>query len=60
MKTISLKELFTVMAPLGINTYGGPLAHIAIYKSIFVDKNKWVTETEFTELFSISQSLPGI
>jgi len=52
-------EIITSMIPLGLLSFGGPAAHIAILQENFVTKRNWVTTERFTELFALSQSLPG-
>lgn len=47
------------MAPLGLLAYGGPMAHIAMLDSLFVEQLKWLKPSQFTELFALCQSLPG-
>jgi chromate transporter len=55
----SSKDVFLSCLPLGFITFGGPQAHIAILHDQFVEKRRWVTEQQFTELFALGQSLPG-
>src|SRR5476649_845907 len=39
--------------------FGGPQAHIAILMREFVEKRRYVTESELMELNALSQLLPG-
>ena len=39
--------------------FGGPLAHIAYFHKEFVQKRKWLDESQFQELVALTQSLPG-
>ncbi len=52
----SISELFLGFLSLGMTAFGGalPLAHRMV-----VEKRRWVSETEFTELLGLCQFLPG-
>ncbi len=52
----SVSELFLGFLSLGMTAFGGalPLAHRMV-----VEKRRWVSETEFTELLGLCQFLPG-
>jgi chromate transporter len=54
--SVTLRELFGGFLGLGLTSFGGalPLARRAI-----VDKRKWLTPEEFTELLGLCQFLPG-
>ncbi|KAG2387995.1 hypothetical protein C9374_000845 [Naegleria lovaniensis] len=52
-------EITYTMIPLGILSFGGPMAHIALLQDNFVTKRQWLTAEKFTELFAVCQSLPG-
>ncbi|KAG2392156.1 hypothetical protein C9374_012408 [Naegleria lovaniensis] len=54
-----LLNMIVVFVPLGLFSFGGPIAHISLLEKQFVRKKKWIDEPHFTELFSLSQSLPG-
>ncbi|WP_231505682.1 chromate efflux transporter [Bacillus sp. EB01] len=54
-----LIELFLVTFKLGCTSFGGPTAHIGYFHKEYVKKQKWLSETEFTELVALSQALPG-
>lgn len=44
---------------LGWTAFGGPAAHVAQFKKVFVDSVHWMTEGMFVELFALCQCLPG-
>jgi chromate transporter len=50
------KELFTGFLGLGMTAFGGalPLAHRMV-----VERHRWLSEAEFTELLGLCQFLPG-
>lgn len=54
-----LLDIAGALIPLSWTSFGGPAAHIAMYHDVFVTGGKWLTDRAFTELFAISQSLPG-
>ncbi|KAL9648720.1 hypothetical protein ABK040_003658 [Willaertia magna] len=56
---LKLWDLTMAMLPLGILSFGGPLAHISILEEFFVKKRNWISDEQFTELFAMCQSLPG-
>jgi len=45
---------------IGAFTFGGGYSMLPMFQRVLVEKNKWLTEEEVTDLFSISQCLPGI
>ena len=53
-------KMFVIFFKIGVLTIGGGLAMIPVIKEEFVDKNKWVSEEDITDIFAISQSLPGV
>lgn len=52
-------EIFYRFLLLGCISFGGPIAHIAYFKSTFVDKLKWLDEQSYTKIVALSQFLPG-
>lgn len=53
-------KLFTTFFKIGMFTFGGGWAMISIVQREVVDKNKWLTNNEFLDLITVTQSLPGI
>ncbi|KRX03591.1 hypothetical protein PPERSA_04143 [Pseudocohnilembus persalinus] len=47
------------MLPYGFLSYGGPMAHIGMLEQTFVEKLKWISPQQFSELFALCQSFPG-
>ena len=47
------------MIPLGLFSFGGPIAHFALLQETFVTRRQWLSIEKFTELFTVCQSLPG-
>ena len=56
---LNLIEIFYRFFILGIMSFGGPIAHIAYFKKTFVDKLKWLEESEFSRIVALSQLIPG-
>lgn len=44
---------------LGWYSFGGPAAHLGIFRSQFVERLKWLSENDFAQLIALSQFLPG-
>lgn len=42
-----------------INAFGGPQAHLVLFFKYLVEKRKYLTESELTELIALCQMLPG-
>jgi len=53
-------KLLLSFSYIGAFTFGGGYSMLPMFQRVLVEKNKWVTEDEVTDLFSISQCLPGI
>ena len=53
-------KLFLSFAYIGAFTFGGGYSMLPMFQRVLVEKNDWLTESEMTDLFSISQCLPGI
>jgi chromate transporter len=52
-------EIFKYYFPISLVSFGGPQAHIAMFHDQFVDKLNWLSDATFTELFAVTQALPG-
>jgi len=44
---------------LGVTSFGGPAAHIAIMHGEVVQRRKWVSEQEFLDLLGAANIIPG-
>ena len=56
--TVSIVNIFLQFLLIGATSFGG--GAVAYLRSSLVAKNKWLDDKSFLELFSISQSLPGL
>jgi chromate transporter len=55
----SVMEVFKTFLKLGLTSFGGPVAHIGYFRKEFVEQRAWVSEEQFSQLFTICQFLPG-
>ena len=44
---------------IGITGFGGPPAHIALLRRLCVDRNSWLSATEFEDGIAATSLLPG-
>lgn len=56
---MTYKDIVLIFLKLGLTSFGGPAAHIAMMQSEFVEKRKWLTDQEFLDLVGASQLIPG-
>jgi len=52
-------ELFWRFLALGCISFGGPAAHLGYFRTVFVERLKWVDEAAYGRLIALSQFLPG-
>jgi chromate transporter len=55
---VSLPELFGVFLQIGATSFGGGV--VAYLRNALVTKKAWLTDVEFLELMSLSNTLPGL
>lgn len=51
--------LFLTMLKIGLFTFGGGYAMIALLENEFVSKKKWIEKDEFLDMVAIAESTPG-
>jgi len=56
--TIALTKIFVVFLTIGATSFGGGV--VAYLRNSLVTKNGWLNDTDFLELMSISNTLPGL
>lgn len=56
--SVPITSIFIQFLIIGATSFGG--GAVAYLRSSLVTKNKWLDDKHFMELFSISQSLPGL
>lgn len=52
-------ELFLTMLKIGLFTFGGGYAMIALLENEFVEKKKYIEKDEFLDMVAIAESTPG-
>jgi chromate transporter len=52
-------EIFAAFLKLGLTSFGGPVAHIGYFRREFVERRRWLDDTEFGRLLALCQFLPG-
>ena len=58
-KTKEDLSLFLTMLKIGLFTFGGGYAMIALLENEFVAKKKWIEKDEFLDVAAIAESTPG-
>lgn len=59
MSDISLREFTRIFTRIGILSFGGPAAQIALMHRELVDERPWLTEEQFLSALSFCMLLPG-
>lgn len=54
-----LSELARLFWRLGITAFGGPAAHIAMFRDEVVNRRKWITDEYFLDLLGATNLIPG-
>lgn len=54
-----LLEVFTSFLKLGFTAFGGPAAHISMFREEFVRRRKWLTDETFLDLLGATNLIPG-
>ncbi|MEM7695588.1 MAG: chromate efflux transporter [Pseudomonadota bacterium] len=52
-------EVFAAFAPLGVTAFGGPVAHLAYFRTVFVARRGWLSDAEYADLVALCQFMPG-
>ncbi len=58
-KLKTLLKIFWTFFKIGLFTFGGGYAMIAVIERDVVEKKKWIPEEEFLDLIAIAESTPG-
>ena len=54
-----LLPVIALFLRLGLSSFGGPAAHIALIQRECVDRRQWITRQEFLDLLAVSSLIPG-
>ncbi|WP_425406073.1 chromate efflux transporter [Hwanghaeella sp.] len=52
-------EILAIFLRLGLTSFGGPVAHLGYFRTEFVERRKWLTDSHYGELVALCQFLPG-
>ena len=55
----SFRDLFRTFGKIGLLSFGGPAAQIALMHRVLVDERKWLTEKDYLSALSFCMLLPG-
>ena len=44
---------------LGLTSFGGPVAHLGFFRTEFVERRRWLGESQYADLVALAQFLPG-
>ncbi len=58
-KSKILLEMFLTLFKIGLFTFGGGYAMLALLESELVEKKKWIEKDEFLDMVAIAESTPG-
>lgn len=51
--------VFLIFLRLGFTSFGGPVAHLGYFRTEFVQRRRWLSESAYAELIALCQFLPG-
>jgi chromate transporter len=54
-----VREVFITFLRLGMTSFGGPIAHLAYFRRIFVEERRWLDEATFARIVAFCSILPG-
>ena len=54
-----MRSVFLAFLKLGLTSFGGPIAHMVYFHREFVERRKWLDESQYAQLLAVSQFLPG-
>ncbi|KRR08894.1 chromate transporter [Bradyrhizobium jicamae] len=55
----SIAEIFGAFLKLGLTSFGGPIAHLGYFRTEFVERRKWLSESSYADIVALCQFLPG-
>ena len=60
MRSMStLRDVRRSFFPLGWTAFCGPAAHLGYFRTEFVSRRKWLSDSTYADLVAMSQFLPG-
>jgi chromate transporter len=55
----TVAEIFAAFLKLGLTSFGGPIAHLGYFRTEFVERRKWLSESSYADIVALCQFLPG-
>jgi chromate transporter len=55
----SAAEVLSAFLKLGLTSFGGPVAHLAYFRTEFVQRRRWLDDSSYADLVALCQFLPG-
>lgn len=55
----SALEVLWAFLKLGLMSFGGPVAHLGFFRTEFVERRRWLSDADYTDLVALCQFLPG-
>lgn len=55
----SVREVAILFFRMGLTAFGGPAAHISMFRDEAVTRRKWLTDGEFLDLMAATNLIPG-
>lgn len=55
----SAREVWAAFGKLGVTSFGGPIAHLGFFRTEFVERRRWLSDADYSELVALCQFLPG-
>ena len=52
-------DLFITFLKIGLFTFGGGYAMISVFEHEFVERKKWIEQSDFYDLIAVAESTPG-
>jgi chromate transporter len=53
------REVWAAFGKLGVTSFGGPIAHLGFFRTEFVERRRWLSDADYSELVALCQLLPG-
>ena len=55
----TVAEIFAAFLKLGLTSFGGPIAHLGYFRTEFVERRQWLSESSYADIVALCQFLPG-
>lgn len=56
---LSFWQIFVIFLRLGCTSFGGPIAHLGYFREAFVERRRWLTDSQYANLVAYCQLMPG-